>query len=148
MTVARIGHGVRFLRSDGASPPTLEDLGELLEPAGPSLSRDAVEATHAQSEDRYREFISGLRDAGEATATIALDPNAGASTSHRKLLDDYNNDDAVAYRILFPNPEGTAFDFVGLITNLEHAMPIDDRMTLSLTIKISGKPTLSNTVTP
>jgi predicted secreted protein len=145
MTVARIGHGVRLQRASDASPAAFADIGELLEPGGPTLSRDAVEATHSQSPNRYREFISGLRDGGEVTGTFALEPGADAEDNHKKLVDDFNNDNLIEYRLLFPNAEATAWRFDGFITNIEHAEPIDDRMTVAVTFKISGQPTLEDT---
>lgn len=143
MTVAAIGHGVRVQRNPGNSPAEVEDIGELLEVSGPSLARDAVEATHSRSANRFREFISGLRDGGEITLTIALYPDSAAGSSHRKLVDDYEDDDAITYRMLFPDG-ATYWEFDGLVTSLEHASPIDDRMTMAVTIKISGQPELGS----
>lgn len=145
MTVARIGHGVRLQRASDASPAVFADIGELLEPAGPTLAKEPVEATHSLSTNRYREFISGLRDGGEVTGTFALEPGAGASMNHKKIVDDYNNDNLVEYRLLFPNTNLTAWRFDALVTNVEHAEPIDDRMTIAVTFKISGQPTLEDT---
>lgn len=143
MTIAAIGHGVRLQRNPGASPAAVEDIGEILEINGPTFSRDAVEATHTQSPNRFREFISGLSDGGEISATIALDPDASQGSRHRELINDYKNRAAVTYRMVFPD-NSTYFQFDGLITNLEHATPIDDRMTMALTIKISGEPEMDN----
>jgi predicted secreted protein len=135
-TTALLGFGVRLVRN------TTTDLGELIELSGPSLARDAVEASHALSTNRFREFISGLRDGGEVSATIALVPATAQSSPHQELMDDFNNNSAVAYRVIFPDAN-TYFTFSGLITALEHATPIDDRMTLAVTIKITGEPTLA-----
>ena len=142
MSVARIGHGVRLQRASDASPAVFSDLGELLEVGGPTLARDAVESTHYQTADRFREFIVGLSDGGEIPFTIALSPNSDVGSDHAKLYADFNNQDVLQYRILFPG--GTvAFVVDGFITGLEHALPIDDRMTISGAIKVSGKPALS-----
>lgn len=145
-TNAQIGYGVKLQRLAVASPESWEDIGEFIEVGGPKMARDAVEATHSLSTARYREFISGLRDAGEATAQLALVPGAGASVAHKKLLVDFESNSKVTYRILLPNAKATAWEFEGLITSMEHAMPIADRMTVSVSIKASGQPTLLDTV--
>lgn len=142
-TDAKVGFGVRFMRLN-ATTNAYEDLGQLVEPGGPSMSRDAVDGTHARSTNRYREFIGGMRDGGEVTATLILKPGAVATDDHAKLVADFNNDDPVTYRLLFPNANATSWTLSGLITKLDHAEPIDDKMTLALSIKISGQPTLAD----
>jgi predicted secreted protein len=140
--VASIGHGVRFLRQK--TDLSYEDVGQVHELGGPTLARDAVDASHTLSPNRWREFIGGMRDGGEFSATIALEPGAGATKDHRKLFDDFKNDDAVTYRILWANVDATSFTVTALITGLEHAEPIDDKMTLNATFKVSGEPTLAD----
>lgn len=142
-TVGRIGHGVRFLRSTGNSPDDWEDIGQIAELGGPNMNRDAVDATHTRSTNRYREFVGGLRDAGEVSITLILAPGAGVLEDHKKILDDFNNDTAVTYRLVFPDDDETYFEMSALCTGMEHAEPIDDKMTIALTYKISGQPTLS-----
>lgn len=145
-STAAIGFGVNLQRNNtGNSPLSWEDIGEILEINGPSLTRDAVDVTHSASTDRYREFVTGLRDAGELTATIALLPASAQGSKQRELLDDYESNSRVNYRLIFPDG-ATNFSFSGIITNLTHATPIDDRMTMALTIKISAKPTLAATL--
>lgn len=142
-STAAIGFGVNLQRNNtGNSPASWEDIGEILDISGPSFSRDAVDTTHSQSTDRYREFITGLRDAGEMSATIALVPASAQGSKHRELMDDYESNSRVTYRLVFPDG-ATNFSFSGIITSLEHATPINDRMTMAMTIKISGKPTLA-----
>jgi predicted secreted protein len=141
-TQGQVGFGVRLLRLNAAN--AYEDIGQIAELSGPALARDAVDASHSLSPNRFREFIGGMRDAGEISATLLLAPGAAAVKDHRRLVDDYKNDAAVTYRLLFPNVDQTSFTFTGLITSLEHAEPIDDKMTLSVTIKISGEPTLAD----
>ncbi|WP_137387967.1 phage tail tube protein [Rhodoligotrophos defluvii] len=140
MANARIGYGVKFQR-ETTTPGTYEDIGELIEPGAPGLARDAVDATHAASPDAYREFISGLRDGGEVALTLALLPTNAAQ---RRLYDDFNDNAAHKYKVLFPNVEQTSWSFDGLITALTPALPIDDRMTLAVTVKVSGKPVLAD----
>lgn len=141
VSTASLGKGVRLQRGTGNSPEAAEDIGEILEISGPSFARDAVETTHSQSPGGYREFISGLRDGGEISATIALVPSGTDGDPHKEIFDDYKNASRVTYRMLFPDAV-TYFLFDGLVTSLDHATPIDDRMTLAVTIKISGEPEL------
>ncbi|WP_137387955.1 phage tail tube protein [Rhodoligotrophos defluvii] len=140
MSDAVIGYGVAFERNVGL-PGVYEAIGELIEPGAPGLTRDAPDATHAASADAYREFISGLRDGGEVTFTLALKPG---DDTQALLYADVNSDAPRSYRIVFPNTQATAWIFDGLVTGLNPALPIDDRMTLAVTIKVTGKPVIDN----
>lgn len=139
---ADIGHGVRFQRNDSGSPPTWEDLGELLDSGGPSMARDAIEVTHSQSPDRFREFIPGMIDGGEATLQIAYIPG---STAFASLYADILSKEVKEYRILFPDEASTAWRFQGFITAISPTQPLTESKVADVTIKITGKPNLGPT---
>lgn len=138
-TTAKIGYGCVLQRSDGGSPEQFVDLGELIDPGQHTKTRDAVEATHTASPGAYREFIGGLRDGGEFTATIALVP---ASTAFVALNTDFDSDTAQQYRFKFNDSAVTKWTFHAFITNIQDATPIDDRMTQAVTFKVTGRPVL------
>lgn len=136
MVDAAIGHGLDFKRGDGGSPTTFSTVGEITSLTAPTLTRDAVEKTHTQSPERWREFLGGLKDGGEVTAELNFDPADATTTS---FLNDVNTNTLQEYQIEWPN--GTTWEFFGLITGFEPGAPLDDRMTASVTLKLSGKPT-------
>jgi predicted secreted protein len=142
-TVGAIGYGVRFVRSTGNSPDNWENVGQIAEISGPSLGRDAIDASHSLSPSRYREFISGMREGGEVSFTILLAPSASVGADHKKLLSDYESNSAVTYRVIFPDAANTYWQFSGLITALDHEVPIDNKMTVKVKVKVSGQPTLA-----
>lgn len=133
--------GTVFERAEGVGWEALGSMGDL---EGPSRSREALETTAHDSPDGYREFIKGLKDGGEVTMTVNYDPR---ETSHQSLDDDYENDENVNYRIrLLPDtPDEYTWAFSGIITDLGDSYPVDDIMERDVTIKISGKPTLTAT---
>jgi predicted secreted protein len=144
-TQGAIGYGVLIYRESANSPSVFSDLiGEIKEVGGPDLKRDTVDATHSQSSQRYREFLSGLRDGGEVTCTLALVPGASLAGQQAKLVADFENDSLVNYQIKFPNTAKTYWQASMFLTALPHAMPIDGEMTHALTFKVSGRPTLAD----
>ena len=144
-TQGAIGYGVLLYRESADSPSVFNDLiGEVKEVGGPNMKRDTVDATHSQSSNRFREFISGLRDGGEVTCTVALVPGAQDSDAYKKLLDDLKNDNAVNYQIKFPNTAKTFWQAAMFLTALPNTMPMDGEMTQALTFKITGEPTLDD----
>lgn len=139
MTAARIGHGITLAIANYDSPTTFVDLGEVLDMTGPNLTRDAVDATNMSSTSRHREYIGGLRDAGEITAELNYAPG---SAGDDQLLLAYNDDDYWPIKITFHNSDTwTANAF---ITAYEPSMPNEDKMTLSVTFKLTGVPTFTD----
>lgn len=136
MVDASIGHGADFVRSDdGTSGGVFATVGEILDITPPSISRDVVDRTHMQSPERWRQFLGALKDGGEAGIEIAFDPGH-ASTA--LFLNDINTDAPGYYKILFP--DATEWGFAALATGFEPGNPLDDLLTATFTVKLSGKP--------
>ena len=131
MSDATIGFGSDFKRGTTT-------VGEILSIGAPSLSRDVIDVTHMNSPERWREFIGGLKDAGEATVTLQSSP---ASTGYQAMVADFDNDSPESYSIDFP--DGSSWTFTALITGLETSDPVEDKIETSATFKITGKPTFA-----
>lgn len=134
-TDAKIGHGSTFGRGNGADPEVFTDVAEVTSITPPGMARDAVEATHMDSPEKWREFIAGLKDGGEVSIECNFDPGGTDVTA---WLGDINSDAVTNYKITFP--DATEWDFAALMTGLEFGTPLDDKMTASMTYKVTGKP--------
>jgi predicted secreted protein len=145
-TNARIGAGNLFqLFDQTVSPAAWITIGEVKNITPPSFARDAVDATHTESPEAWREFIPGLKDGGEITAELNLVPD---SDSTEKLLGTFDSDELQQVRILFkdgvqtgPTPTCSRFTASGIVTGLPLEAPIDGVMAATVTLKVSGKPT-------
>ena len=138
---AFLGVGTTFSRSE-TEAGTYTPLAEVLNIDGPTMSRDTPEVTNLDSADGYKEFIAGFRDAG----TISLPMNFTHDT-YEIMLDDFEDDTLKYYRIDMPNTEATRLQFAGLITACPVSIQSASQVTSNVSIKISGKPTLSQLVT-
>lgn len=134
-TNAKTGHGVLFKIENGDSPAVFTSIGEVTSVTPPAIARDAIDATHTASPEKWREFIAGLKDGGEASADINFVPG---SVGHGLLMDQLDLDDASVCQITFP--DGSMFDFSAILTGYQPSVPIDDKMTATVTFKVSGKP--------
>lgn len=138
-TDAAIGYGTAFKRGDGATPTeAFTALAEVTAINGFSMSKDTVDATHMGSPSRYREFISGLRDAGEITIEVNYDPDG---TDIAAAFTDFDADVSRNYQIVWVDT--TEFEFAAFCTGVETGAPVDDKMSATLTYKLTGKPTLT-----
>jgi predicted secreted protein len=109
------------------------------------MSRDTIDVTSLDSTGGYREFIAGFRDPG----TVQLTMNFTAST-YDIMKTDFESDAEQNYEILFPEAEGASstqgysLEFIGLVTELPIEIPTDDKVTSTVTIKISGQVTTNS----
>ncbi len=140
-TTASIGYGTLFKTGDGMSPEVFTTLSEVIGITPPSMSRDSVDVTHEQSPSAWREFIAGLKDAGEISLEMNFDPkNAGASSLMAELA--LSGPSAVKNRqIVFP--DGSMFTFAAFLTKYDPDAPLAKSMSAKVTFKITGAPTLT-----
>lgn len=133
-----IGHGTLLAWDADGATGTYTDFLELVFVTPPNESGDTVDVTHTASPDKYREFKAALLDAGEVTAHFNYVPGNTADVKmreHRRARVFRN------YKITFPNAETIIFS--GWPGSISPDVPLDDKMTLEVTFKISGKPTHS-----
>ena len=135
-TNASIGYGTIFQRGDGADPETFTPVGEVINELPWDMTKDVVDATHHGSPNRYREKISGLRDAGEIVIEVNHVPGGTAFTD---ALSDFNDDVARNYKIVWSDT--SELEFSGILSNLSVTSPLDDKMVASLTYTLASEPT-------
>jgi len=116
-----------------------EQLGEVTDISGPGMSRATIDTTHLATEGGYRTFITGFRDAGSLTFTMNFNRDA-----YDLLKSDFESDVAVAYEMVLPDDEKTSFEFSGLVTEIPLTVPTDDKISVAVTIKISGVVTVNS----
>lgn len=136
MSNAISGVGTLFRRWNGSSWNNLAEVNSI---TGPGKSRDTIDVTSLSSTGGYREFIAGFRKGG----TVVLKMNF-TRYNYDLLNDDFEDDDMHNYGIILPDSEETAIEFEGLVTELPLTIPTDDKITVDVTIQISGQPTVNS----
>ena len=129
-TSASIGNGAQFQIENG-TPGTYTAIAEVYDITPPNETTDVIDASHMGSPDR--EFVMGLTDPGETSFEMNFVPG---STSEGLLLAAKATRVAAKFRIVFPNDH--TWSFSGLLTGYEPAVPNDDKMTATVTIKVTG----------
>lgn len=135
-----IGYGVELRVSDAfpaTSPTNL--IGQVMDVTPPSPTRDIIDVTSSSSPNRSREFIAGLADFGEFSCEMNWEPGSATDTLLRSISLEAN---PRTWRIVFTQMTPDApIQFVGYVTAYERSAPMADKMTASLTIKVTGAPT-------
>lgn len=142
MTDASIGYGSYFHISQDAGDNWTE-IAEVFDITPPSSTVDQIDATHMQSPSRTREFIAGLSDPGSASFEMNFVPG---SVSDLKIQEIRGTGEQVQCRVTFPN--SVTWIFTGQIESYEPAIPTEDRMTASVSFKVSGSTVASAAAAP
>ena len=139
------GHGTVLTVNDGTSTTTV---GNIISITGPNQARDPIDISTMDSTSKFREFIPGMLDAGEFTVEINYDGTAAGTANALNIqktatahtwtitLDDAGAGETNSY-----------WACSGFVTALGHAIPFDDKVTQSLTIKCTGVPTYADIAT-
>jgi len=131
------GKGTLFRR--WAAGSGWSNIAEVLSITGPGMSRDVIDVTSLDSTAGYREFIAGFRNAGTVTLSMVF-----RRDTYDTMKDDFESDDLQNYEVVLPDDENTSLEFEGLVTELPLTIPPDDKVTVDVTIQISGEVTVAS----
>lgn len=139
MSDAFSGVGAQFKRGDGASNEAFSAIAEVNNIGGPNKSRATIRVTSLDSVGGYEEFIASFRDGGE----VQLNMNF-TRDGYVDMNDDFETDTLVNYQIVLPDTGETTFDFSAFVTNIDNSVPMDDKVSMDVTLKISGQVVMSS----
>lgn len=140
-TIAQIGYGIVLKRRVSTGPDVYQTMGQQTEVSVYGVAVDSVDATHEESDGKWREFIPGLKDGGEANSTLHYIPGGATEAEVFASLGTTEHLRAV-------HPSGAHIDYRAFITGAEPDTPIDDKMTFALTWKVTGEVVPSAAVEP
>jgi|ERR1700675_176486 len=115
---------------------------EIIKIGGPTMKRDMKEVSNMGSPLEYKEFVAGLADGGSVTFEGNYIPKE-ATLSQQTVRTDFENGTLSTWAINLAGPVGNGiWAFTAFVEDLSPAYPVDDRVTFTGTLKISGKPIL------
>jgi hypothetical protein len=141
MTEARIGWGGELWLATDNTEATLTELAEVREVSFPADEVDEAEATHLKSPGRRKEFVAGLIDGGEMTATFNYAPG---SATDLLLTAAKDTGDTRKLKIIIPDNSGTGTAEWNMVTSVfvkKYApdnMTTGDVITASATFRVTG----------
>lgn len=130
--------GTKLQRGDGGGPEVFTDIANVTSVGGPGLSRETLDVTTHSSPEGWMEFVGGLKDGGE----VSLDINY-APASHNALIADFADASPRNYKLVFPSSPTSTWSFKAVMAGFEPDAPHDDKLTAAVTLKVSGKPTIT-----
>ena len=143
MTVTSASTGVKatFAIGDGTDGGSSEytKVGEVISITAPGVTREAIDVTHLESPDGFREFIPGLMDMDAATIQFNYVP--AATDALYTAMQTGKGDFEITY------PNGVKFRFKGIVQSWKPGDVSTTTMTGEFTVKPTGKPTLVGATT-
>lgn len=134
-----IGYGVTLLVSD--ADPAVTPTNNVAQVTGftpPNPTRDIIDVTNSSSLNSAREFIAGLIDYGEAGFELVWDIGSATDTLLRGMSIEAK---PRTWKATFTQVAGTpSITFKAYLTGYERAVPLDDKMTATITLKVTGAP--------
>lgn len=106
---------------------------EILDVTPPGVSRESIQTSHMGTTIAHDFIPSKLVDWGELSVELQFDPGD----------DPPINTDPEEIIITFPNSAATTWTFQGFMTGYEPSAPLEDKMTASATIKVTGDVTVA-----
>lgn len=132
-TTANIGYGSTLKYGSTA-------VAQVVDITGPAIKVDAVDVSNQGSpqvgsnKSAWREKIPGLSDPGSITFNLVY--IKAAVTALFGLI-------AATQTWNLTFPDGAIWSCSGFITELKDGTPLDDRMTVDVTIELTGTPTFT-----
>lgn len=118
-------------------------IGQVRSLSGPGLSLDTIDVTAHDSTGAWEEVVASILRSGEITAEILYDPNLA---THKNLtgglLYDLTSRASTTYSIVFPSSPTVTWTFTAFVTAFEPSMPVDGELSASVTLKLTGQPTI------
>jgi hypothetical protein len=139
---ARAAYGTLLKYGAGTSPETYTTLADVTNIGGPGLKMETLETTEHQSDSGFKEFAGGLIDGGEVKLELNFIPGA---TGLVQLQTDMYARTKRNFRVVWAGSPVVNWDFAALISGIEPAAPVDGKLAVSITLKVSGKPNLAGT---
>ena len=141
-TAAIFAQGTLLKIGDGAGSETFTTVAESMTIKGLSLTRATVDVTSHDSTGGFREYIGGLADGGEVSFDINYIPSNSTHNNTTGALSKLVNNTRTNFKLVFPDSGTTTWSFGGFVSKFEPEEAIDRQIKASITIKVSGKPTL------
>lgn len=135
MTSAVIGIGTLLQVGDGAGTEVFTTIPEVKSISGPEITRDTIDVTHMNSPNNFREFVTTLKDGGEVSFEMNY---IGNDTTQNGIRVDLKAGTLRNFKMVMNNVASTTFDFAAVVTEFGLSTELEEIVTASVTLKISG----------
>jgi len=142
-TNATFGKGTLLQRETAPASGVYETIAECKTISGPGLEADEIDVTNQDSSGSLREYLRGLINPGEITTEVNFDPNDSTHDGSTGMFADLLAGTVRNWKIVFPTTPTATLAFTAFVKSFPLTAPVDNVLSASLTLKVTGLPTLS-----
>lgn len=124
----------------GWTPAVYTSLGEVIDIKGPNLEIGDTKMSHLSSPDKFHEYIPAFGEGDAVEITINYEDDEFSTLDALKPLPTEVYPDYGRLSWLITLPDGGTVSFKGFLKGWSPDVPDDDRITVTMRIKVSGKP--------
>lgn len=147
--VAAFGTELRMGNGDVVpGPETFAIIGGVSNISGPGFSVDTIDVTAHDSPGAFEESIASIIRQGEMTVDLNYNPTDATHSGDPAgdpvgLLAALVARATKNFELEFPTTPAVVWSFQALVTGFEPGAPYDDKLSASVTLKLTGQPTLA-----
>ena len=137
----------KLMVGNGGGPETFTEVAHVSNISGPSLALDTEDVTTHDQANAFEQVVATILRTGDITLDIFYDPDEGTHDAATGLLDDYEKKTLRNFQIRFPSTGKVQWAFAAYVTGFTPGAPVGGALTASVSLKITGTPTLDGTYT-
>jgi hypothetical protein len=131
-------HGTLIQIGNGAPTEVFATVGELGDIEGLTVMRETHDAS-VQTSD-WKVSIPGLKGMENVKFSINFDPSDATHDHLTGLIKDVNDGTKRNFRIIFPDPGTTTYQFAAYVVNVAPKAPVDGVLTADVELLPTGDP--------
>lgn len=113
------------------------EIGEVTNISLLDISVDTIDGSSHDSPGQWREFVAGMKDGGELSMDVNYDP-----ALHDEIYAEVGG--AVkGHRFTLPDAGAATVEFDAIVTGFSAEAPYDDKLSASITLKVTGAVTIT-----
>ena len=143
MTSGKSSFGTLLKLGDAASSETFTTIAEVRDIKGPTLELATEEMTNHSSTNGWEESIGTILSGGEVTFDCNWIPGNATQSYAAGLLKDMVNRTLRNFQLVIPAASNVTWSFSAYVTKFPPDLPVKGAQRVSVTLKISGYPTLA-----
>ena len=116
-------------------------IGDVLSISTPSVSVATIDTTGIA--DVFRTFLGGTIDSGEMSLEVMYDPNSTAGTALEAEWESTASAAPTAKTCVITFSDSSTYTFSAILTGFSASVAIDDKVTASVSLKVSGSITVA-----
>jgi hypothetical protein len=118
-------------------------IGDVLSISSPSVSVATIDTTGIA--DVFRTFLGGTIDSGEMSVEVMYDPNSTAGAAFEAEWESTASAAPTAKACVITFSDSSAYTFNAVLTGFSASVALDDRVTASISLKVSGSIVITGT---